>query len=753
MTKLTSWRTACACASLAALTACGGGGGGGDSAAPAPAPSPAPASDPNAPDFRLSADFTSAEGAGIAMGHLEKGSQLLDLARFAVDMAQRFAGNAPTAPITANCAYAGRITLSLEDRDNDRRASTGDLITATLSGCGIPRLGRMLTGTMQVQLLAVAPTADIAVRARLTLVEGLRSEAIRGGPNLGDIAAGTHSGSLNIDWSSTATSHRTTVSTAAGEELRFVPADTPRPVTEVLRQVDVQQTIRFDLARITTSLDFLSIDRSGRRLLVRTPQPLEGDLNVASRVGRLEAEGAGGWRLRTEAGSVITGPSFFTRVVAPDGTTGTPYNRPGSWQQLMSLAQDPRSHAPVRQDSSVGSGYTVLAPWHQSTRSEIDFACEQVPSAGISTYRADPLFQRPVVVPPGLADGNAVVQLQFRRALAEAMPTPQFRWSEQSPFEEGGTLPWSVATTVVRRGALLEIRTPEPLRRQRLYDLLSSFDGGVTWTGDRQWLDDAGQVVASGFSSVMQASLDGTIVASTASSDLGLVAAAAPARLRANVRLQDGRTLKTVRWEQLSGAPLRLADAGALETDAVPTSSEARPVEDAILQVTVTDNLGETDRARVTLKAGTTRATGAVLYTEDRRSAAMTRRDTITGVGSIFQGPSAGLVSPRVPGPSEGGTGVNFSVVPAGGGRLAQGLYADALRSISPGSRNGLVSRVFCNTLDAPVTGSFEVLDVAYADDGSITRLAIDFTQTCGAGDGEYQRGSYRFNSAVPLRP
>ena len=151
------------------------------------------------------------------------------------------------------------------------------------------------------------------------------------------------------------------------------------------------------------------------------------------------------------------------------------------------------------------------------------------------------------------------------------------------------------------------------------------------------------------------------------------------------------------------------------------------------------------------VKAGSVVSAGAALYTQTKNGMLEPQPALSTGAGSIFYGPAAGTVSPRVVGPSEGGTGVSFSVTPANGQALALG--SDAVPSNATSAQNQLVSRVFCNTIGSPVTGSFQVLDLGYAGDGTINRLAIDFVQQCQAGLQEFQRGSYRLNSAMPLTP
>jgi hypothetical protein len=190
-----------------------------------------------------------------------------------------------------------------------------------------------------------------------------------------------------------------------------------------------------------------------------------------------------------------------------------------------------------------------------------------------------------------------------------------------------------------------------------------------------------------------------------------------------------------------------------VETDASLNDSNPQLVGDAVMQLTVTDSIGSSDRVRVLVKAGSYVSQGAAFYSV-LGNGLLTPQITLgTGIGSIFYGSPGGAVSPRVAGPSEGGTGSDFSVTPANGQALALGTYADVVRSYTPGTQNGLVSSLYCNTNGAPVSGYFRVLDLGYSGDGTINRLAIDFVEQCQAGAQEFQRGSYRFNSPMPLTP
>jgi hypothetical protein len=84
-----------------------------------------------------------------------------------------------------------------------------------------------------------------------------------------------------------------------------------------------------------------------------------------------------------------------------------------------------------------------------------------------------------------------------------------------------------------------------------------------------------------------------------------------------------------------------------------------------------------------------------------------------------------------------------------GDASLAPGRYAGAVRFPFHGEGAGLTFSGHgrgCNML----TGHFDVLEVGYAADGSVQRLAVNFEQSC-EGFMPPLLGEFRFNSAIPL--
>jgi hypothetical protein len=685
---------------------------------------------------------------------LGSGSSLLDFAQFTVDLAQRFAGSGSPTSVTANCAYTGQVTLQFDDRDGNGRASVGDVITATLSNCGVPALRRAVSGTLQVQIVAASPSVDAGLQAHLVITDSLNI-ATWPGANIGTIQAGTLRGSLDVKWSESSTSSQLEAISSSADDLRFTASYNGVQSTNTLRAIDVSRAVHFDSASISSSMAFLyDVGPRGGMLRVSTKQAFQGDLDVAPKQFVVEAEAAKGWVMRAERQTpTLAAPSPVAHAVTPEGVVRPA--APFEWSQMLSPMTDPRLGQDVQTYTDQGGGFAVMTNWRGlAYQSSVDRACQQTYTAGVSTkpYRADALFQRPVAPQPSLTETGAVLKLQFGRAIAAAPPDLQFRLADATEFADPKFPIWNVPATVTRYGAAYEIRPTEPLRQGRAYYLQSSYDG-VTWTGDRIIRDAQNLIVNQGQEDFATLTTDNSLVASATNSDMATVAASSPARLRGTASLRDGQTATSYQWQQISGVPLQLSTPLNAETDAILASGNPPPVGDAVLQLTITDSSGAVDRVRVLVKAGGYVSQGAVLYTVTKYGLLAPQPAMSTGAGSIFYGPTAGIVSPRVLGPSEGGTGVDFSVTPANGQALAVGTYANAVMSNTPGSQNGLFSKVFCNTTGSPVSGSYQVLDVGYAADGTINRLAIDFVQQCQAGAQEFQRGSYRFNSPMLLTP
>lgn len=725
------------------LAACGGGGGGGVDESSVSG---------DTPTFRFNARYPMEGWGSLAQETLLVGGRVLGYAQFTTDLVHRFARAEGTAAVTANCAYSGRITMQMADLDGNGRASAGDSITAVLDRCGVPVLGRALTGTVRVEVVgASSQGVGVEHQARLVIVDALRLEAIVGGPNIPDVMPGVLRGSLGSQWSESSTGMALRAASTAADDLSFTATYDGIESVDRIRRIDISRATRYDLATGSGGVAFMyDVGARGGVLRVRTPVAIEGDLDVAPRQMQVDITMGDDRVLRLQAGRNNVGPWVFKGIGAANGALNLSSGQ--LWpDEAMRFTADARK-SPWGGASYTDRGFAlrVVSSWRDSSLgSDIDRACLQsTPNEG--WFKADALFQRPVLPPVALSEADGVLQLQFGRAIAQNTPALQFRFAESIGTFDPRYPAWHVAATAVRRGASFEIRPTEPLRKGWVYQLEASTNG-ADWASPKTFLDDQGVVVTSAGPSFGSFYTDRTLMLAFDFRDTGTVSAQAPQRLQSRVTLAVGQTAARYQWRQLSGLPVTLSSPQAANTD-VLIGPEPREVEDVVLQLEVTDSRGLTDRARVVATVGNRASSGAALYRETGGVAGDFRREATRGSGSVFYGPEPGLVSPRVVGPTEGGTGVSFSLRPADGGRLSLGSYPAATLDLASLTHPGLVSRIFCGGLGAATTGSFEVLDVAYAADGTITRLAVDYEQRCGS-NGAYDRSSYRLNSLVLLRP
>ena len=674
------------------------------------------------------------------------GASLLTYAQFATDLVHRFAAPESSDPITANCAHSGRITMQLTDRDGSGRASAGDTVTAVLENCGVPALVRTATGVVRVDIQSSASqTVTTDFMARLTVVEPLHLTT-PGGRNPGHQNYGVLRGSIGVQWSEDTKGNTLRAVSTTEDDLNFTGIYDGVESVDRMRRIDVSQSVRYELATGTSTIAFLyDVGSRGGVMRVRTPVTLQGDLDVVPRQMRVEIDMAGGQMMRLERATADTGPRIDLSLINAAGVTEMSGWIPWTGN-LLRLADDIRNGQEPLGYTDQGYSVHAVTSWRETNvRSDIDRACLQ--GSSLPYFKADAVFQRPVAPPRPLSEADGVLYLQFDRTVAAVMPTFQFQFIDNSKTIDPRYPVWNIPAVATRHGAYYEISPTEPLVKGHSYFLGASIDGS-DWDTDIELLDASGQVVfrSSAFATF---DIESSLTVGIAFGDTASVSTSAPARLQARPSLAVEQWVANVQWEQLGGPPVTLSAPNDLETDvSLPGSHE---VQEALLQVTVTDSRGATDRARVIVTVGNYVTQGAALYTEVFTSGAP-RRALETGEGSIFYGPQPGVVRPRTQGPTAGGTGVAFSVTTVGGAQLQPGLYANAAFSDEPGSVPGLRSRVWCWTSGSPVSGSFEVLEVAYGLDGSITKLALDYEQRCEMG-GEYERGSYRFNSSQPLKP
>lgn len=732
------------------LAACGGGGGGGGGSTPNG--SPQQQDELSKPTFRFGTHYPIEQSSLLSELVISHGGRLVNLAQFTVDITHRFAKPGSPLNVTANCAYSGQISLQLADRDGNGYASAGDTITASLDQCGMPVLARKVSGSLRVDVLATGKSADQSVSARLTVLDALRVSWMEGTPPGMLDSPGTWAGSLRADWSETDTG--TALQATSSDTGDWRSTSTTRGVesTAILRQIQVSKQMRFDSATVESSMAFmLDLGSLGGTIKVSSAQPMTGDLNVAPRNFQINA-----WladfvlKIERHANRTVTAAQS-TLLANLSDASGRVQTIDPEWAPLM---RDPRFDREVASYTDQGGGFTALLPWQSNLMEErIDRACAQRTGAGVDAYfHADPLFQRPVASGPGLTEAQALVKIQFGRAIAAGGRDLQFRFVDQATNADRNFPNWSVAAEATRRGAAYEVRPTEPLRMGRQYTLQASKDG-LSWTDSIDVKDPQGQTVASiSGGTVAQVHTHRPVVASAERSDLFAMDASSPARLRGSAETIDKLGVQRYQWEQLSGPTLRLSAPQNAETEAYVEAPISPSITPAVMQLTVTDKLGRQDRTRVRILVGTTQATGAVLAMRSGYDGYASPWQAYAGEGLISTD-AAGLLNLRTRETKDDAASIAIGLSAPVGQALKVGTYANAVRAFRAGPSPALITGVYCNTDGVQAVGWFKVLELAYAADGQLSRLAVDFKQQCDGGQHEYQHGSYRYNSALPVTP
>ncbi len=233
-----------------------------------------------------------------------------------------------------------------------------------------------------------------------------------------------------------------------------------------------------------------------------------------------------------------------------------------------------------------------------------------------------------------------------------------------------------------------------------------------------------------------------------------MLAASDQLSLTARSSTSTAQPLVAYKWSQVSGTPLRIGTPEAVQTTVSWGDAPPAGVEQAVVRLTVTDALGDTETTDAILLSASVTGSSHVLYLRS------TPGDGIGSGATTLIEDSAAQFQEAL----NGGT-VHISVVRPGyaewwyldlavasGTPFQVGAYDDAIRAAFAGStRNGVDlsgSGRGCNQ----VFGRFDVLEVATDSSGAITRLAVDFEQHCEFANAAPLLGSYRVNSSVPIR-
>jgi hypothetical protein len=514
-----------------------------------------------------------------------------------------------------------------------------------------------------------------------------------------------------------------------------------------------ERAVRYDDASVLSTFAFM-LDRSGALARVSTEVPLRSRLNEVPNSGRIKVFAAQG---RSLVLSPVYSPSTFPvrqfEIQSSDGRSLQV--RTGTWtDDEGALSWDGRSFLdgtryPIQ---PLGLPHLFEAPRDAQTNHGL-LALFREPGSAASP-EIDPLFLHPVLAAPGVSDARATFRVQLNSE-PTAGTSLHFRFVDSTRVGSE-TLPRDpVATTVTQFGALYVLRPVESLSHATLQTLEVSRDG-VTWNRDAivslQGKDGRAMQLPGALGSVFTPPLLRLELAYDSAVALGPDDAVL---LQADVTPAAGAALASVRWEQVSGAPVLLETPEATSTRVRYAAGAPRTLDLVQLKVTVTDTRGRVERARINLKVGNVVTAGAAMYAERRLSSLPDKRFPVvrTGSGAVVPGDStAGSLVLRVTSPPAVEP-ERLELAAPDGAALAVGLYANSVLGPAPVAGRSLMGCwVFpCN---GQGQGQFEVLELVRDNEGRIVRMAVDFQQRSPDADiVETLRGSYRYNSQVPLRP
>ncbi len=661
-----------------ALAACGGGGGSPNTAEP-PLPPPAPLRE--APLPLSAANIVDASTFGLGYGELALG-----LAQHAIDWIATV-DTATELSVTTVCGAGGSQTVTLLDRDGNRRASAGDQVTVTLTACYLKLLEDALDGTL---------TIDIAAPGALQQQAGSIAFGTTLGSTLDGVTLGLEGG-LRYEYASDRLSKTVRVLSAAQAFGITGSAGTVK-LSDQVTLLDARRESRRDTARASTTIRFhLASDILGGSVDVATATPWSAWFDSYPDAGSL----------------TISGAASRTAELRASSTGGN----------QLDVLLDGAAAATVAVDDASGylwSGAAWIAPDNSALRymnrpaSETGFRLLSQPGLATLQPKTGPLvwaYSRP------LAAGT-LTSAKFVRMASGSGPD----WA-----------PAEIAADLQIEGALLTVTPTAQLEPGNSYALI--FDNSYVApiadaSGATTQRPELSAPVALTISASARVEAPGLLLGSGAALVLDATASSAA-----------GTAVAATQWRQISGPALSFSGA---DTPRATVTLAAAGNGEAVVEVEVSNATGEIDRQQVRFpvlgefsqalviayRVGSapmqvyTSADPGSPETTVRYFATYNSLDVVLGWGRLLSSLPVGVAWQ---------TGTEF-------------IYG----SPAPGGANVVWLPPSGGQCSAKV-GKLSVLDYAIDGAGTVTRLAIDFEETCDSTVTTF--GSVRYNSALPLRP
>lgn len=586
----------------------------------------------------------------------------------------------------ADCAL-GSATLTLIDRDGNHQPGPGDSITAQLAQCYVRELDTIFSGSVTVDLVA---TGDATLRWAGSITPGA------------DFATPADSnaiivrllGGLSFQYRSGEVSKWVRVTTS-GSGLQFQATNGVQSVTETITGLDAVRELRLDTARATAQMAFrLASEGLQGTLTVSTPTPFSAFFGNYPDAGALQVSG-------------MAGSGDVQLVASPQGVAGTDLRLAGSSIGSLIL-------------SDAGSGFL----W-----SGLGWVAPHPQSVGFSTVSvADAAFVQTLAVVKGEGSTRPSYTWAYSRPLVGAASGSFVRLSP------GSGQAWDTSTIpaqVSLQGAYLSVQPASPLEPGASYRL-----DVTVGTSPFSFFNEAGQWVEAPQPTL---SVADTVQAVASVAAPGLLAGpGASLALDASASGANGAPVASFRWTQVSGPTLVFDSSTAA---LVHVSSAGAGSGTATVQVEVSNAAGESDHQTLQLRV-VPDLTDVLLLSLKRpgvASALLTSSD-VPGTGVTVQTYSSGTV-----------LDVMLTVPGAGFYRFLSGASGVGSYSYpSPASAVWSAPETWRCSDTPSASGQIVVSEFVADANGKVSRLALDFDETCGGATGT--SGSIRYNSTLPTR-
>ena len=618
----------------------------------------------------------------------------------------------PKSPVTdGRCAH-----YTLVDADGNGVPSAGDSVKVDYNKCTVYYLDEEFSGTLNIRLTSVDNAAKGVLSGTVDFGAGLVPV---------QIASNTWLGSLNFRRSSDLTKEQLEVSASAADDLRSTSREDG---TNFLKQESYQhpqfiRTLRRDTARtsLTGSMSLAS-DRLGGRVDITIDPQLSGYL-----------------RTHFDSGSVRFTGAANTRITLPASAIGA--------ETLL---------AELDSNGDGTADGTLALKWNTDLAGYLldDFA------NGVISARDDSRLQLVFQPPYDGVDVDGALRFQFDRPLRPDTVLQVQLLDHGSPNLDGSqgstgyslaeiTNDWPViAADVELHGALVLVRPRETLQYGHSYQVLMSNDN----FGSSPFVLHAADSTA-------QISLNTQLTSFATDATLGVTASGAGYRSMAmpgnsitvSAAVPNALSLPLrYQWSQLSGPTLELGSPTQASTNVRLAGAVATGFTKAVLQLVVIDSIGRRSVKPVDVQVANLSGLTSVLYFSggaDSSNGGETRAYSAqTGAFAVYT--TSGYLYARYDDFGPRRTLWTFLASDANGGFPAPGTYSNAV-AFTSSTPNAPHMTFACNGV-----GSFTVLEREIADDGTVTRLAVDFEERCpiNTRNGPLH-GSWRFNSSLPIQP